>query len=70
MVWLTDVTWGRVHHNVVTYRMSHVFKAAHSSPSRRSIPSSASSIPTVCGRSVCLCTGWHRHTQSDRRQDK
>ena len=49
-----------------TSRMSHVFKAAHPSPSRRSLPSSANSVPTVCGWSVC--TGWHRYTQRHTRQ--
>ena len=53
-----------------TWRMSHVFNAAHPSPSRRSLPSSASSVPTVCGWSVCLRTQADTGIQSDRHQDK
>jgi len=44
-----------------TSRMSQVFNAVHPSPSRHSLPSSASSVPTVCGWSVCL---QHRLTQA------
>jgi len=52
--------------------MSHVFNATFPSPSRRSLPFPASSVPTLCGWSVCLCTqadtDIHRGIQSDRLQ--
>jgi len=55
-------------------RISHVFNVAHPSPCCCSLPSSASSVPTVCGWSVCLRAqadrGIHRGIQSDRRPDK
>jgi len=53
-------------------RMSLVFNVTFPSPSRRSLPFSVSSVPTLCGWSVCLRTqadtDVHRGIQSDRHQ--